>query len=454
MGQRTLRAKHVKDVFARRQMEYLVNPKDANAFASINTAFAAGDAELSDDVDVVVRVLPGVDHALDGGALVLPAERGLIIVADAVGRGQRVTRVVGNITLTDADAESKRRQLLIRNVDLSGNVVGAPNWEIRFESSKVDGTITRTHGTGKCHLYFYRCTGDPLVTDALGGTAEVIVRECDFSYLMTDTVIFSILASSEVHLINSKITLMTNGGVTNALCDFGGAASGQLSFYNSTIHVMKLDPADPLELFDNVAGTTQVYYYGLDLYLDTDSDIDMNSGILQEYGSPAVRSEIDALRDPVSNPPTGTTWTDPLYGETLTWDGVYWDCGGGVKRHELLVAIGVAAADHDCVWDPPADASVLRASCKLEKDLTGAGGAVKAGLGTKVAGDPDKYALTATLLADAADQSINPTYSDGGGDDLGVTGCDAAGAALGTLAGSDEEDVRVIVWFMPTVPIV
>jgi len=361
---------------------------------------------------------------------------------------------VGDITLTDADAEAYRRQLLIRNVDLTGNIVGAPNWEIRFESSKVDGTITRTHGTNKCKLYFYRCTGDPVVVDALGVSAEVFIRECDFSYLLTGNVIFSALSLCEIYLINSKIEITTMGGVGSALVDFNGEASAQIYFYNSTIHVLKFDPADPLDMYLNVAGTTQAYYYGLDLYLDTDSNIDLDSGVLQEYGSPAVRSEIDAMRDPVLNPPPGTTWTDPLYGETLTWDGAYWDCGGGVKRHELLVAVGLAAADHDCGWDPPADSSVLRVSFKLEKALTGAGGAVKAGLGTQTAGDPDKYALPATLLIDVADQSINPTYNDGGGDDLGVTGCDAAGAALGTLEGSDEEDVRVIVWFLPTVPIV
>jgi len=86
MGQRTLRAKHVKDVFARRRLEYLVNPNDADAYASINTAFAAGDAELPANQDVVVRVAPGMDHALVVAALGLPADRGLIIVADAIGR--------------------------------------------------------------------------------------------------------------------------------------------------------------------------------------------------------------------------------------------------------------------------------------------------------------------------------------------------------------------------------
>jgi hypothetical protein len=151
-----------------------------------------------------------------------------------------------------------------------------------------------------------------------------------------------------------------------------------------------------------------------------------------------------------SSPEVGQLWQDSRTNEILTWDGTYWRVGDLV-RVETLVAIGGAAADHDIGWNVPADFDVVKASMRLLKVLTGAGGAVKAGFGTKVAGDPDKYGLTAALTVGNPDQNVNPTWNDGGGDDLGITGCDAAGAALGTLAGSGADDARVMVWMRPAV---
>lgn len=151
-----------------------------------------------------------------------------------------------------------------------------------------------------------------------------------------------------------------------------------------------------------------------------------------------------------SAPNVGDTWVDSRTGEILTWDGTYW-CIGDLKRVETLVNVGGAAADHDIGWNVPANFAVVKASAYLVKTITGAAGGVKVGFGTKAAGDPDKYALTPTLLAGAAHQSINPTWNDGTTDDLGLTACDNAGAAAGTIAGSGAGDVRVMVWMRPII---
>lgn len=150
-------------------------------------------------------------------------------------------------------------------------------------------------------------------------------------------------------------------------------------------------------------------------------------------------------------PDVGQSWIDARTNEMLTWDGTYWRIGDMI-RVETEVAVAVApAADTDIGWNVPAGFDVVKASCRLLKTITGAGGGVKVGFGTKAAGDPDKYGLTADLNAGTTDQTINPTWNDGAADDLGLTACDAGGAAAGTLAGSGDADVRVMVWMRPIV---
>lgn len=155
-----------------------------------------------------------------------------------------------------------------------------------------------------------------------------------------------------------------------------------------------------------------------------------------------------ASAEPAS-PDDGDTWVDARTGELLTWDGTYWKVGELI-RVETEVAVGGAAADHDIGWNVPTGFAVVKASARLLKEIT-AVTATKVGFGTKVAGDPNKYALTPALTAGQVHQSINPTWNDGGGDDLGLTACDNAGAAAGTIAGSGAADVRVMVWMRPLI---
>ncbi|MFH0980363.1 MAG: hypothetical protein V2A79_02350 [Planctomycetota bacterium] len=152
-----------------------------------------------------------------------------------------------------------------------------------------------------------------------------------------------------------------------------------------------------------------------------------------------------------SAPVAGDTWIDSRTGEMLVWNGTYWIVGD-LARVETVVAVPlIATADVDVGWNVPAGFSVVKTAIKLLKAITGAAGGVKVGFGTKVAGDPDKYGLTATLLANAVNSAANPTYNNGAADDLGLTATDAAGAAAGTIAGSGAADVQVMIWMRPLV---
>jgi len=152
-----------------------------------------------------------------------------------------------------------------------------------------------------------------------------------------------------------------------------------------------------------------------------------------------------------ATPDVGQVWLDNRTNELLTWDGTYWRIGDMVRVETVVDMSATPAADHDIGWNVPAGFDVVKASARLLKTITGAAGGVKVGFGTKAAGDPDKYGLTADLNAGTTDQTINPTWNNGAADDLGLTACDAGGAAAGTIAGSADADVRVMVWMRPIV---
>lgn len=116
-----------------------------------------------------------------------------------------------------------------------------------------------------------------------------------------------------------------------------------------------------------------------------------------------------------TSPDVGDVWIDSRTGEALVWDGTYWKVGDLVRVETSVAVPAAPGADVDIGWNVPTGFAVVKVSVKLLKAITGAGGCTKVGCGTKVAGNPDKFALTPTLLADAVHQTINPTWNDGSG---------------------------------------
>jgi hypothetical protein len=121
-----------------------------------------------------------------------------------------------------------------------------------------------------------------------------------------------------------------------------------------------------------------------------------------------------------------------------------------IARVDILVDIGGAAANHATGFTVPSGSQVLNSAMKLEKALTGAGGAVQAGLG--IGGTPDKYGETADLLAGSG-VSISPgTWADGS-DVVNIYAETGPGVAGGTIAGSGDEDARVVIYYVDGVAI-
>lgn len=166
---------------------------------------------------------------------------------------------------------------------------------------------------------------------------------------------------------------------------------------------------------------------------------------LHTYGAALVVSAT------APSPYLGLQWLDTRTNELLTWDGTYWTCGGGLVRVETVLTLGVVLTkDYDAGWAPPTGFAVHKASMRILTTITADGGALckKVGFGTKAAGDPDKYGLSADLIAGTTTQILNPTWNNGAADDLAVTACDVAGAsgAGETMLGSVNPDIRLMVW--------
>lgn len=91
------------------------------------------------------------------------------------------------------------------------------------------------------------------------------------------------------------------------------------------------------------------------------------------------------------------------------------------------------AATYDLATKLPAGAVVVAASLTLS-DTVVATTAVKVGLGRKEAtADPDKYALTADLLAGTAGGALTTFVAAAGEETLQVVACATGGGAAGTL---------------------
>lgn len=150
-----------------------------------------------------------------------------------------------------------------------------------------------------------------------------------------------------------------------------------------------------------------------------------------------------------STPNVGDIWVDSRTGETLVWGGTYWHSGDLVRVEDVL-AVGVGpVASVDLGWNVPAGYAVVKASLRLLKALTGAGGCTIVGLGIGAA--EGKYGDTASLLIDQTFQTINPTWNDGAAEDIKVYAESAHNTPAGTIAGSASGDIRVMTWMRPIV---
>lgn len=450
-----LNIQQVRTARAHDVLGWFVNPDDPDsAFASINDAATAGHAGLPPEEDLVIIVAPGKAHNLAPSPFEPPVSRNTRIICLSLDGGRDVapsTSIVGAITLPDASAEGARRQFELRGVDLKGDLNLSPKWNTFLRDCSQEGSITRTHGAHGAFLRWDNVNwqeGSFTDIDACISGDDGDWYSINSQIKQTDAGnVITFIAGTKLRMYDSYVRSMIGNGAH--LFNMSNGAN-QIRLYNS--NVFRLQQNNDYTFIIN-GGSTEVMPYGTTVFTtDTNGpgEFDFGTGVdwTDDLGQVILVTDADGNEPEPLNPPLEQLiWHDSRTMEQLACNAAGEWCVGDLKRKELRVDVGVAAADHDCGWDPPAASATIKTSQKILKPLTGAGGAVKAGFGTKAAGDPDKYGLPAALGAGAADQNLNPTWNDGGGDDLGITGCTGAGVAAGTLAGSGDKDVQIMVWY-------
>jgi len=432
---------------------WYVNPDDSDAYSTINEASAAADAELAAGEPIIINLAPGKTHTLTGGSFSPVVSRDTYIIVNIPRDGgvylQNNTEVVGNITLASASAEIVRRHLGFCNIYLNGSFSGQSKWNIYMENSIMGGAITRTHGADGCFLYQSNVAHNSSFTDldanSSGGDGYWYAFNCSYGFSNpANTITF--VNGSRIRMFNCYFSGYPSAAIN--LFDFGGGTN-YVDFFNHNI--FNIQPhSGGVTIVSNAGGGSMTAYGRTEFRFmgNNDVSVDFGAGIssADNPGYFFMSTDEDNSRAFPLNPPEGLIWADGRTGEFLCYDSGDW-CVGDLKRKEIWLGIGGAAADHDLGWNVPTGAAVIKTAICLRKSLTGAAGATKAGLGTKAAGDPDKYLLTGSLSANARIQGIHGTWNDGTGDDLAITGCDNAGNASGTLAGSGSEDAQIIVWY-------
>jgi len=426
---------------------YHVDPDQTDiAFATINAAYAAGDAELPAGEPVVITLAPGKNHSLSGGELNLNGSRPVLIKGMGgvhTNDDTFLTTLVGNIVLTAADAASDRLVLGLRDLRYSGVITGASNWEIQIQDCYFDqgSTIARTHGTSGCR---FRASG--LHTE--GGTFRI-----------SDTDAASNQNDARVHIQDSFLSIEDDPPAF----DFAGPAylvltrvivSGFIfanrSFIdaaNSTFNADLSDVFFEVYLFGGTTfslisngGSSTVYFRGV-----TFDDVD-NGGGNYDISANTVNGEalVQGLKAPV-NPFSGLKWHDRELSESLTWDGAYWG-NSGIYRKDLLVDVGSAAVSHTTGWTVPTGAGIITVSANALKALTAGGGATLYGISD--GSDGDKFAESSALIKNSKASAKQASINVGAGDTLYVHSMTSSGTEGGTLAGSNDKDVRVVVYFV------
>lgn len=429
---------------------YFVDPDIADtSFASIEAAIAAGDAERPPGEPLIITVAAGKTHNLPAGGLPLDGSRSVYLVPSAFyfDRGGRPgsanlkwTEIVGNINLQAADSQPNRVLLSMIGIDYSGALSMKSNWKFSFSEGCWQATISRDHGTNGCLVEFNNISNNGTAlsiidtSDSLSLKGSVYVRNAVIFAFVTGAAMWSLRGEQEIILDNVRYSLL---GVSDSIFDCN---DDDVRFDMSNVHIDAVITVTPIEVFKNHGSATIKW---------NNTTVEMGPGFTLNLGGSSGTHDnaprVVADKAPV-DPPLGSEWVDTELKDNLVWDGTYWG-NLGTYRKDVLVDIGSAALNHDVGWDVPSEGAVVSTSAKLLKALTGAGGAVQVGLGTGSTGDPDKYAETASLASGQKDQNLHGTFNDGGGDDLKVTAETAPGTSGGTVAGSGDEDVRVVVYF-------
>lgn len=418
---------------------YRVDPDDPNKFDTVNEAYDAADLELPAGFPVHIVVALTKDHILDGGALSVNGTRSLFITVpvDEAPKDNKSwkTKITGNITLSAADSASDRLTLGLKGFILEGNINGNSNWEINLNNLFLqDGIINRIHGTNDCWVFginFQSSGGDFKIIDADVGVGKVEFYESSISFGFESNIAFKFLGAVGVTFRNCYLDCFSLADDT--IFDFNGAA-GSLLLINTCIFPFV---NATLKLADN-ASASSITWAGSKVGVSSSGTFDLGA-----WSFVAGVVTVIAESEP-SNPPNGSKWEDLTLKDFMIWDGTYWG-NGSIFRKNLLVDVDTAAVSHSSGWTVPTGAGVINISANALKALTAGGGATLYGISD--GSDGDKFAESAALIQNSKASAKQASINVGSGDTIYVHSMTASGTEGGTLAGSNDKDVRVVVYF-------
>lgn len=419
---------------------YQVDPDDPDKFNTVNEAYAAADLQLPFGFPILIDIASTKDHVLDSGVLAVNGTRSLFISVsiDETPKADKSwkTKITGDITLSAADSASDRLTLGLKGFILDGDINGNSNWEINLNSLHMDTNkvINRIHGTNGCNVFGvgFHCSSFSMI-DADVGTGTVQFYESTLSLGFESNIAFKFLGGVAVTLRNCIVDCFSTSN--NTLFDFNGAGGG-LTLLNTCIFPFVFVDTI-LKLGDN-SGAASITWSCPKIQVSSDGKFDCGA-----WTSVTGFVEITANKEPL-NPSVGFTWVDTELNDILLWDGTYWG-NGSIFRKDLLVDVDTAAVSHSSGWAVPANAGVISTSSNALKDLTSGGGATLYGISD--GSDGDKFAESSALVQNSKASAKQASINVGAGDTIYVHSMTSTGTEGGTLAGSNDEDVKVVVYF-------
>jgi hypothetical protein len=420
---------------------YRVDPDDDSKFDTIDDAYAAAHAELPAGYPIEIIVALGKVY---NTTLTVDKSRHVSIRAESLNQDPAapgsVTEINGTVTVPNASDQELRRTLTFTNLSVNGTINGNAYWAIVFNTCVLACTVNRTHTTGVpeggCFVYVNSCSNN-------GAAFKIIDTDAAFFNLLAGIIISNskliqssagttITAAGPI-LVRVYNSILETDSAGDTFVDFASNANGKIEFRGFIISCN-----DDTTLLKNIGATTTVEWDEFKAVMQSGKVLTMGQ-VATNKGCPTVFADTEPITIPV-----GTIWCDEELKDKLMWDGTYWG-NGSIFRKNLLVDVDTAAVSHSSGWTVPAGAGVINVSANALKDLTGGGGATLYGISD--GSDGDKFAESSALTQNSKASAKQASINVGGGDTIYVHSMTSSGTEGGTLAGSNDEDVRIVVYF-------
>ena len=342
-GRHAASAEEIATLGSEHDLRFFVDPLNPrNAYATVNTAYAAAIARLPAGTDVIIELAPNMIHAV-APALVVATDRNLVIkVAGEFldSADLLTTSISGTITLPDASGEPARRNLFVTGLRMDLIVNQATSWNTIYKNLNFYGGLTlRTNGVNGCNTTLTGCRISSVSTmfrdaDANAGLYVLIDTQIDvFAAGAGPHTVFDMSAADETSFRFYSCNILLNNMMdVLSLINAGAPPSGMyIDFYDTTLDL------------DNFGGTSSIIENGnANIYTTW-----VNTTIFAPSGAIIIGVDDD---DPVGwpkyvgenvpvNPKPGMLWVNPATGREAIyrmgttydyWQWSDWAAGEGL----------------------------------------------------------------------------------------------------------------------------